>query len=172
MAGMADNFRDSISTEGLQMRFEMLKDFTIEQVEVAAKHIMATRKFTKMPPIAEFLEALGYTPPSIEDQAVAAADEIIAHLNEYGSSVTPDLGDDPIAERLMTKRWPYTRWAKTILEGDIKWWRKDFIQAYRAADSKENFLQIEDSPYREGLKLITGNLFEDVDNDGDRGDWI
>jgi len=44
MLGMADNFRDNITKEGMTMRFDILKDYNINQIESAAKQIMFTRK--------------------------------------------------------------------------------------------------------------------------------
>jgi hypothetical protein len=58
MLGMADNFRDTITSEGMAMRFDMLREYSIEQVEASARQIMRHRKYTKMPPVAEFVEAI------------------------------------------------------------------------------------------------------------------
>ena len=46
MATMAENFNDEISKPGLKMRFNMLKDFTIEQVALAAKRITGSTKLS------------------------------------------------------------------------------------------------------------------------------
>lgn len=131
MLGMADNFRDSITKEGMTMRFDILKNYDISQVEEASKQIVLTRKYTKMPPIAEFIEAIEGQKPSIADKALVIANEIIVHLNTYGSR-TPLLLDDLIATHLMSKRWPYREWASMVIEDDLKWWIKEFCEAYKS----------------------------------------
>ena len=142
MLGMADNFRDNITKEGMIMRFDMLKDYNINQVESAAKQIMFSRKYTKMPPIAEFIEALGANKPKIEDQSLVIANEIISHNRTHGSRTFPPNLDE-IAKHLMTKRWPYCNWASTVLESELKWWTKEFCEAYRAYSATDLPIQIE-----------------------------
>lgn len=131
MLGMADNFRDTITLEGMRMRFSMLRDFSIEQIERAACDIMARRKYTKMPPIAEFIEALGAAVPKTESVALTEANAIIDHLHRNGAAVPPEI-EDPIARHLMKARWPYPRWASTVAESELKWWVKEFCEAYAA----------------------------------------
>ena len=139
MLGMADNFRDNITKEGMTMRFDMLKDYNIGQVESAAKQIMLTRKYTKMPPVAEFIEIL--QGGNKEDKALVIANEIIAHLKMRGSRVFPKL-DDSTAKHLMTKRWPYYEWAAAVIESELKWWTKEFCEAYKSYTAIDLTMQI------------------------------
>ena len=139
MLGMADNFRDNITKEGMVMRFDMLKDYKINQVESAAKQIMLTRKYTKMPPVAEFIELL--QGGNKEDKALVIANNIISHLKIHGSRVFPKL-DDKTAKHLMTKRWPYYEWASMVIESELKWWTKEFCEAYRAYSALETPMEI------------------------------
>lgn len=39
MAGLAENFSAQLSDAGIMMRFEAMKDLTIEQIDLAAKEI-------------------------------------------------------------------------------------------------------------------------------------
>lgn len=136
MYGLADNFGAELSKPGLKMRFEALKALSIEQVDQVAMKILATKKYRSMPTVAEFLE---YLQPAqslgMNSRAQIEADKIISHLKQYGASMWPKLSD-PITRHLMTHRWPYGRWASTVLESEIKWWVKEFIEAYKAY--KEN----------------------------------
>ena len=139
MLGMADNFRDNITKEGMTMRFDMLKDYNINRVESAAKQIMLTRKYTKMPPVAEFIEIL--QGGNKDDKALVIANEIIAHLKMRGSRIFPKL-DDEIAKHLMTKRWPYYEWAAAVIESELKWWTKEFCEAYKSYTALEEPMKI------------------------------
>ena len=151
MLGMADNFRDSITKEGMTMRFDMLKDYNINQVESAAKQIMLTRKYTKMPPVAEFIEIL--KGGNKEDKALVIANNIISHLKTHGSRVFPKL-DDPTAKHLMTKRWPYYEWAAAVIESELKWWTKAFCEAYKSYTALEEPMKI--AAPENVKKLISG----------------
>jgi len=158
MTGMADNFRDTVTPEGLQMRFDMLADFAIGQVEQAAKQIMLTRKYTKMPTIADFVEAIK-NEPKVEDKALVIASEIVSNVKEHGAGVFPYLADDKVAMHLMTRRWPYREWAAQVLESELKWWIKEFCEAYRAFDVNK-LLSIENMTAPEDVKQLAGGLFK------------
>jgi hypothetical protein len=131
MTGVADNFRDTISVQGLRLRFEVLKCFTLSQVDRAAKKIMAERKYTKMPTVAEFIEAIQGETPKIKTIATTQAIKVIAHLRRWGTT-KPLETEDNITEYLMTHRWPYKDWAAEVLEVELQWWEKKFCEAYKA----------------------------------------
>ena len=141
MMGVADNFRDKISNQGLSMRFDMLKGYKIEQIDAAAKQIMIARKYTKMPTIAEFFEILQ---GGEQDRALSEANNIVIHLTTHGTSISPQC-EDPTTKYLMEKRWPYQNWAAKILESEIKWWIKEFTEAYLSYQKINTVPQIENS---------------------------
>lgn len=153
MLGVADNFRDSITKEGVTMRFDMLKDYTIQQIEDAAKQIMQTRKYTKMPTIADFIESLNINIPKPEDKALIFANEIIAHSRTQGSNIFPP-GLDKTAKHLMTRRWPYAEWSATILTSELTWWVKEFREAYKIYSETTNYGELLDSPHKDIKALI------------------
>jgi hypothetical protein len=158
MLGMADNFRDQITKDGMRMRFEMLSCFTIEEVEEAAKKIMATRRYTKMPPIAEFLEALRGPAAPVEDHALNQANKIIENLRLNGARRFPD-GLDDTARHLMQTRWPYHRWGTEVIESELKWWIKEFCDSYRARSTSKGRQQIEARPE---VLQIAGNIGQKI----------
>uniref|UniRef100_A0A6H1ZKF8 Uncharacterized protein n=1 Tax=viral metagenome TaxID=1070528 RepID=A0A6H1ZKF8_9ZZZZ len=166
MLGMADNFRDTITKEGMAMRFDMLKSFSIGQVEGAAKKIMFSRKYTKMPPIAEFIEAIqGNNTNQIEDRAEIQATLVLERSRNFqayeiapgiwSNNEKPAVFEDPVTQYLMTKRWPFLNWKANLLESEVKWWVKEFKEAYRAFSGSETPLQIE-AP--EEIKKLVANI--------------
>lgn len=58
MAGLAENFSSELTENGLSMRFEALKEYSITQIRQSAMVILKTRKFTTMPTVADFIEAI------------------------------------------------------------------------------------------------------------------
>ncbi|KKM80930.1 hypothetical protein LCGC14_1334990, partial [marine sediment metagenome] len=129
MCMMAENFNDEISEAGLKMRFGMLQVFTIKQVEMACKKILATRTYNKMPPIAEFIKAIQGPTPQIEDIAETQANFVISQVRKLGSWRTP-VFVDPITRDLMNTRFNFTSLCQQT-ESDMQWFAKQFKIAYR-----------------------------------------
>lgn len=131
--GLAANFGVKIP-EGL---IELWKNafqedgISFEQINHAAGKIIRTKKnsYGRMPTYAEFLEIIHGG--SAESKAQIIADEIIGHLRFFGAN-KPLVITDPVAKHLMSTRWPYQQWATTVLESDLKWWVKEFCEAYNA----------------------------------------
>lgn len=153
MLGMADNFRDSVTKEGMAMRFDMLKEYTIQQIESAAKQIIYTRKYTKMPTIADFIDALNINTPKPEDKALIFANEIIAHSRTQGSNIFPP-GLDKVAKHLMTRRWPYAEWSSTVLTSGLTWWVKEFREAYKVYSETTSGGKLLEHPHEDIKTLI------------------
>jgi len=153
MYGLAEDFSVEVSKPWLLMKFDLLKEFTIDEVLKASLSIMANWEYQRMPPTAIFLKYLGRKEITSNSKAQIEADKIISHLRAYGQGAIPVLVD-PISKHLMLKRWPYVNWAKTVLESQITWWTKEFIEAYKAYDEtdKQQFLE---AP-KNVLKLLDG----------------
>jgi hypothetical protein len=136
MMALAGNFGTAIQPATLDVWFAMAKDdwITYEQISAAAQTIMRTKTdgYGRMPTYAELLVAIRGQAPTIEHKATAEANRVIAHLHTYGATTSPDLSADPITQRLMTVRWHYKTWASQVLESELKWWVKEFVQAYEA----------------------------------------
>lgn len=127
MMGMADNFRDTITKEGMSMRFDMLKGFSIEQVERAAMQILRQRKYTKMPPIAEFFEAIE---GSVKSHS----------LDSWGVVMTGlERGEEPVdlKVREVIRRLGGWNWLSQQSYEDLHWLEKRFIEHFDALDGKQ-----------------------------------
>lgn len=135
MIGLAENYSGAqLTAIGLKLRFEAMKEFSIEQIAMAATVLVKTRKYTNMPTVAELIDAIpGH--PALEikpvHQAEIQADQVLAHLRRFGRTVVPQF-TDPITRQLMSSRWQYQSWAATIAESELKWWRREFSEAYQA----------------------------------------
>jgi len=134
MFGLAENYPGTnLTTNGLRMRFEALKEFSINQVSQAATVLLKNHRFNTMPTVGDFIRAIGAASGnvSIEDRAEIEAGKVLGHLRRYGKAVIPEF-DDPITRHLMSTRWRYGSWAAYVIESDLKWWHKDFVRAYQA----------------------------------------
>lgn len=126
MLGMADNFRDEISEEGMAMRFDMLKEYSMEEVEAAATKILRSRKFKGMPPVAEFIEALH---GSGKMQAIDAWGVVMKQLQGGPEPVDPKIRD--VIRRIggwdcLTRR----------TYDELQWDEKRFLEHYESCDDR------------------------------------
>jgi hypothetical protein len=128
--GMAANFGDVIDEAMVRLwlsAFDADK-LTIEQIRGAAMSILRTRKIAKMPTLAEFLE---HIQGSADSKAHAQADLVINTLRRQGAYSKPSEFADPITNHLMQARWPWKAWGSSLQEDEVKWWRRDFVEAYK-----------------------------------------
>jgi len=86
-----------------------------------------------------------------ENKANMEADRIIRHLKTHGSSKKP-IFEDPTTNYLMSGRWRWGGWSKHILEKELKWWHKEFVQAYNSYSATQVKQLL--SPEKKMKKLI------------------
>jgi len=133
MSGIGELFNRKISDILKNMYWKTLEPFTDAQCEKAFNLVITKCKFFPKP--ADLIEFIEGSQKQIEQQgdnkALIFANEIINHLHTHGSRIFPKL-NDKIAKNLMTKRWPYHEWASTVIEDELKWWVKEFCEAYKS----------------------------------------
>jgi hypothetical protein len=147
-----------ISKEQLLIKFESLKQFSINEISIAANHLLHYREKTwpAIPAISEFIKTIESKGPksiSIEDQAEIQAVMVIEKLMRSGKYSPIDFVD-PITKSIMTDRWNYHKWAETVLESELVWWKKDFIILYKSYSKYSSAGLLIDAP---GGKLIPVN---------------
>lgn len=127
MLGMADNFRDTITKEGMQMRFDMLREFSMEEIEFAARKIMQNRKYTKMPPVAEFFDAIKGKAGTRALEAWGSVVECLKRGNEP---------DDPIAVEAIRRIGGWS-WLMRQSYDELHWLEKRFVEHYDSYEQKK-----------------------------------
>ncbi|MFH1984801.1 MAG: hypothetical protein ABIL58_23415 [Pseudomonadota bacterium] len=135
LKALAINSGVELTENTIRLYWIALKDISAEALEAAVVEVLKTWAYNRMPPLCEIRKHIpGACTPEIEHRAIAEANRIVAHLQRCGAGVTPQM-TDPITIDLMTHRWPYRRWASQIADSELKWWVKDFVQTYQAADA-------------------------------------
>ncbi|MGE4537625.1 MAG: DUF6475 domain-containing protein [Desulfovibrio sp.] len=130
MLGLADNFGAELSANGLEMRFEAMRAFPLDQVRQASMSILATRKYMKMPTVAEFLEHL--QGGSCDDKAEVEAGKVIRAIEQHGG-YTSVAFDDPVTQAVIAQGYGgWTKLCEELVAGEEKWFRKDFAKMYAA----------------------------------------
>ena len=154
MLAIANNYPGTkFTSAGLRLRFEALKEFSIEQISEAAVKIISTHKYNTMPTTADIIDAIGCR-ISVTDRAEIEAGKVLDHLRRYGKGIVPEF-EDPITQYLMSSRWRYSSWAAYVAESDLKWWFRDFIRAYKAHAAGAGLDCLSDLP---GLKQLAGQI--------------
>jgi len=149
MLGMADNFGDEISKEGLAMRFDMLSEYSIEDIEAAAKKILRNRKFKSMPPVAEFHEAIH---GSDKTKALEAWGAIMKGLE------IDEMPTDPKSQEIIRRIGGWI-WLGLQTYDELKWVEKRFVEHWDACPD-ESILKLEDGRVAELLENIGMNLIK------------
>ena len=128
---MAEIYSSKVSDPLVDAWVAVLTDekVSIEQAKAAAIIVMKTRKYTKMPTPADFLDLIK---PRISTKALAdnQADLVLEAVRRNGPNKLPAFEDKATA-KLMTVRWPWKSFCETLEIEQVKWWRKEFAEAYQ-----------------------------------------
>ena len=131
MLGLAENYGQSLSSQGIALRFRALAEHGIDEVEQAALSLMRHRKYASMPTVAELLEHLHGG--SAEDKAEVEAGKVLTAISEHGS-YTSVVFDEAVTQAVIVQA--YGGWVKLCAdcgtEESEKWFRKDFARIWAA----------------------------------------
>ena len=129
--GVADCYGQTVTAQGIALRFKMLEQFDFQVVEQAALSIMAIRKYTSMPTPADFLEHMNGG--SLEDKAEVEAGKVLTAIARHGGYASV-VFDDPVTQAVIVQA--YGGWPKLCeecgAEEPEKWFRKDFAKTWAA----------------------------------------
>ena len=128
MLGVAENYGQTLTAEGGNLRFKALQAFELADIERAAMSLIANRKYTSMPTVADFLEHLGGG--SLDDKAEVEAGKVLQAVSAVGGYQSV-VFDDPVTQAVIQQT--FGGWARLCRESSLKeekWWRRDFIHAY------------------------------------------
>ena len=129
--GVADCYGQTLTAEGIAMRFKLLERFSFAEVERAALAIMSTRKYTTMPTPGDFMEYL--TGGNVEDLAEVEAGKVVTAIGQWGGYRSV-VFDDPVTQAVIMNA--YGGWIKLCeecgVEDSEKWFRKEFAKTYAA----------------------------------------
>lgn len=149
MWGLAEECGGKISSDGLKIRFAALEDYTLEQISQAATWLVKYREatFPAVPRTKEIVDVIENNGQAIDYKSAAEiqVDIVLKKLKFEGSCGKCDF-EDPITKQLMSVRWPYNSWAATVLEKDLVWFRKEFVEAYQAYMKHEKHLPLIGAP--------------------------
>lgn len=150
--GVAECYGQSLSAQGIALRFRLLEQFDFADVEKAALSVMGTRKYTSMPTPADFLEHI--SGGSAEDKAEVEAGKVLDAIGRHGaySSV---VFDDAVTQAVIVQA--YGGWPKLCqtcgVEESENWFRRNFAKTW-AAYSRQGVKQ---SGHLPGLFEITNH---------------
>ena len=161
MQGVAECYGQTLSAQGVALRFKLLEQFDMAEVRQAALSIMATRKYTSMPTPADFLEHI--SGGSAEDKAEVEAGKVLAAIGKHGAYASV-LFDDAVTQAVIVQA--YGGWPKLCADCGVEesehWFRKNFAKTW-AAYSRQGVKQ---SGHLPGLFEITNysnGFFDYVD---------
>ena len=129
--GVAECYGQTLSAQGVILRFALLEQFDYAEVRKAALSIMATRKYTTMPTPADFLEHI--SGGSAEDKAEVEAGKVLDAIGRHGGYASV-VFDDPTTQAVIVQA--YGGWPKLCAECGVEepehWFRKNFAKSWAA----------------------------------------
>lgn len=155
IAGMSANFGGGATDILIETWWRMMKKdgITADQFAGAAEEIIRTRKYKTMPTYAEIIEIVY---GSADDRAQVQVDIALSTMQRLEWGQAPKF-DDPVTARLMTARWDVA-WYRQVEEKAIPFWRKEFIEAYKAYSRSEAVLQVGYSGNGRDIRKLTQNI--------------
>jgi len=140
MQGIAECFgQQTLSAQGIALRFKMLEPFDFIEVQNAAYSIMATRKYTSMPTPADFLEHI--SGGNAEDRAEVEAGKVLEAIGRHGPYVSV-VFDSAVTQAVIVQA--YSGWPKLCADCGVEesehWFRKNFAKTW-AAHSRQGVKQ-------------------------------
>jgi len=157
MIGLAENFSAQMTKPGLLLRFNALSAHTLEQVKKAAVSLIMQRERMGMPTVAEIIKEIEGPAKNPADMAALQVADILKQIRELGSYRTPSFVD-PVTKAIMSSRWSW-RAVCAMTEAELKWWAKEFIEAYQAMDRVDTREKIAHSGTpMDSLKKLTAGI--------------
>ncbi len=130
MMACGENYGAALTSAGVALRFEALKEHDIGEVRRAAMSLLRSRKYATMPTIADFVEHLGGG--SAEDRAEAAAGKALraaARVGRYASVTF----DDPVLMAVIENAWGgWPEFCAACAGQEVKFVRRELVKAHMA----------------------------------------
>lgn len=127
---LCEKYKQEISIAMVSMIEETLAPYSNKESITAITHVLRYGKFftSLMPDLMAQLE----TPR--EDKALNEAYKVIAQLKSH-KITEAFFSKDVITMHLMTNVWFFPTWSRTVLDAELKWFVKEFVEAYLATNA-------------------------------------
>lgn len=151
--GIAECYGQSLSAQGIALRFRLLEQFDFAEVEKAALSVMATRKYTSMPTPADFLEHIGGG--SAEDKAEVEAGKVLDAIGRHGaySSV---VFDDSVTQAVIVQA--YGGWPKLLNFKSVQETAQEKIELQKKALADRAILSAKNEKLQEEVHGLRGTV--------------
>jgi len=159
ITALAEEFGSTLSDDNIELKFLALEEYTIEEIQQAATWLIKNREQTypATPRTKEIIDAIDIIingKLNTNTAAALEADKVLKNLKCFGRECST-VFKDPITRYLMSNRWSFWQLGN-MPENDLKWFRKEFIEAYQEMEKDNNALPA--AKQIEGEKIPVENL--------------
>lgn len=130
---LAEYYDTPLKENIIAFYFENLKEFDIEDFDNACRLIVKNRKYSNLPKIADFIEAIE---GGIDDKAIMAWDIAINATFKFSSYDSVRFSDEAINRAINSLNGGWEALCGADNES-LKWLKQDFVKAYKAYKGKE-----------------------------------
>jgi len=127
---VAENYGQTLTPERIAFLFQFFEQYEFEAIKQAAFSLLANRKYTSFPTVADFVEYLGGG--SAEDKALVEAGKVLKAISREGAYASV-VFDDPVTQAVIVNAygsWPTL--CQEVTEVQKSWFIKDFSKTYAA----------------------------------------
>lgn len=128
MTGLAEDCSAILTQAGLRIKYEALKNYTIDQVKNAVIKVVKNNVYNKMPTTGTIINAIEWTK---DDRVEYQYGLILRAIRELGTYGHPRFKDQ-ITQSLVDNRFGWMKIC-SINPKDMEFFAKDFKSAYMAA---------------------------------------
>lgn len=155
---MISYYQIELTADVIELYHNALKSYDVDSIAVATgQHIKTCKWFPK---ICELNELLKEHVPQLESKATDQAALVILMVSQNGYLNEP-VWEDAITRHLFQRRFKWRSLCDTLTDDENKWFVKDFIQAYTAAnDMCDGNPELLEAP-KEFLQIANG-LFKSI----------
>lgn len=127
MLGVAENAGVEISDAGMDMRFEALSSYSINEIRQVALELVKRRAYHTMPTVGEFIDILEGRP---SDKAAIEAEYVLNAIKRIGHDRSVVFTDPVTASVISDTFGGWVKLCKDLLADNEKWFIKNFIDSY------------------------------------------
>ena len=127
MTGLAEDCSSQLSSAGLLMRFEAMRQYTIEQIQRAVVRVMRGNVYTKMPTTGTIIQAIE---GAEDDKLELCLMEIKSQIAKIGSYGTPVFTDET-TKALVSGRFGWGNICGMTAK-DFEFFAREFKAAYKS----------------------------------------
>ena len=139
MMAIAEAVGSEIAPTTVEIYWRVLEGYPIEIIAAAAKQVLRSWRFSRMPPPAEFVRAIEGAPGEqearVELEAREQAKDLVRQVKTVGVYGAPNFADPRTSDFVLSRYGSWVALCQNLQEADIHWITKDMIEFFSTCET-------------------------------------